>query len=113
MAKPTLPPDSELDPTYRHTRREALIILLVWAVCLTWTVGYSTTHGYAPPDGPIAMVLGMPAWVFWGVLTPWTTATVFTAAFALLVIKQDDLGDEEDTREGGEADDHAEAPGLD
>lgn len=96
MADPSSahPSNDELDPVYRHTRAEAVIILIVWAACLVWTVGYCTTHGYAEPDGPIDTVLGMPAWIFWGVLTPWATATVFSIVFALCFIKDDDLGED-------------------
>lgn len=83
--------DPPFDPTFLNARREAGLILCAWAVCLLWTVGYSALAGYKPPSDPITLVLGMPSWVFWGVLAPWVAATLFSIWFGLAYIADDDL----------------------
>ena len=37
-------------------------------------------------------ILGMPSWVFWGVLVPWLVCAVFTFWFAGFFMADDDLG---------------------
>jgi hypothetical protein len=90
--------DSELeppryDPVYLHARREAVEILLAWAVSLVWSVGYCSLRGYEN-DAPVEMVLGIPAWVFWGIVAPWIAASVFTFYYSLVRMKSDPLGGE-------------------
>jgi hypothetical protein len=41
-------------------------------------------------------VLGLPSWVFWGVLTPWLAASLASIVFAHRVMVLDDLGEDED-----------------
>ncbi len=98
----TAPNTPRFDPTFLHTRREAWLILAAWLVCLVWTVGYSAVAGYGSPTEEIPITLGMPSWVFWGVLVPWGTATVFSVWFGLFYMADDDLG-ETDDGEGGYA----------
>ena len=78
------------DPVYLHARREAVEILLAWAISLGWSVGYCSLHGYSD-DAPLAMVLGIPSWVFWGVGVPWVVASVFTCYYSLVHMKNDSL----------------------
>ncbi len=75
------------DPEFLRARREAWFILLAWAVCMVWTVGYAGFFGYNQPAGDVERVLGWPAWVFWGVAVPWGAATAFSIAFALRGMK--------------------------
>ena len=86
--------DDELDPVVVHSRREAIVILVLWAVCLAWTVGYSYLTGYHV-DGPVSITLGMPTWVFKGVFVPWIAATIVSVVYALWFIADDDLGEHE------------------
>ena len=52
----------QLDTVVVHARREALVILVAFAVCLVWSIGWSYLAGYGEPvDGRLATVLGMPA----------------------------------------------------
>jgi hypothetical protein len=81
------------DPLYLNSRREALLILVAWAVCLMWTVTYCYCFGYYVAGEAIVMTLGMPSWVFWGVLVPWFLATVFSIWFGLCYMADDDLGE--------------------
>lgn len=80
------------DPVFRNARREGAIALAVWAACLIWGVGFCAISGYDPPEGAVPTVLGMPRWIFIGVLVPWFVATVFTLVYSLRIMKDDDLG---------------------
>ena len=92
MAKPDASPEAaRFDPFFLNARREAVIILIAWAVCLIWTVGYSALAGYDVAPDQVSVILGMPGWVFWGVLVPWMAATVFSVWFSLVYIADDDL----------------------
>jgi len=88
---PPSPTEPVFDPTFLNARREAGLILCAWAACLLWTVGYSALAGYRTPSDPIPLVLGMPGWVFWGVLVPWLAATLFSIWFGLSFIADDAL----------------------
>ncbi len=95
----------------RNARREAVIVLCVWAVFIAWVVGYSWLRGYErPPDGALVeaglaaprddsnfrTVLGIPDWVFHGIALPWLIAVVFTLFFGMRTLRDDDLGEERD-----------------
>lgn len=86
----------ELDPLYLNARREAWWILLAWAVCLVWTVGYCALFGYEIDVATMNLVLGMPSWVFWGVFIPWMTATGFSIWFGLAYMRDDVLPEKRD-----------------
>lgn len=77
----------------RSSRREMRIALIFWAVCAAWTIGYAKLFAYRLPEEgeSIALVLGMPSWVFWGIILPWTLATLFTIGFALFSMKDHEL----------------------
>ncbi len=94
--------ETPFDPTFVNARREAGWILVAWAVCLIWTVGYCALWAYDVPPDQIGIILGMPSWVFWGVLVPWIAATLFSIWFGLVYMADDDLG-ETDDGEGGHA----------
>jgi hypothetical protein len=102
----------------RNARREALIVLAVWAACLLWVVGFSYLRGYQhPPEHPLveagiarardaadfSSVAGIPDWLFAGVALPWLIATLFTIVFGMRILRDDDLGEEreEGTGDGG------------
>lgn len=86
------PDEPHWDPVYLHARREALVILLVWAVCLVWAVGGSVWLGYERGPGEIATVLGIPRWVMLAIALPWLLANVFAAWFCFRFMADDDLG---------------------
>ena len=103
MAKPDVSSEAaRFDSFFLNARREAIIILIAWAACLIWTVGYSALAGYDVSSDQVSVILGMPGWVFWGVLVPWIAATVFSVWFSLAYIADDDLGhlDEEEAPHG-------------
>ena len=78
------------DPVYTNSRREAVIVLIVWVLSLIWTVGYCGLAGYGDPE-QVKITLGLPAWILYGVAAPWMVATLFTIVFAFRFIADDDL----------------------
>lgn len=82
-----------LDPVFLHARREAGEILLAWLAALLWSVGYCSFRGYGQTD-PLQTVLGIPAWVFWGIAVPWAASAIFTFYFSLVRMKDDPLGEQ-------------------
>ena len=95
-----------LDPLVLHARRETLVILAAFVVCMVWSIGCCYSLGYLAPDGgPVAKVLGMPSWVFWGVAVPWAAADLFAVWFCFFFMVDDPLGEVQDEaiQEDGDA----------
>ena len=101
----------QTDPVLRHARREALIIFAIWASSALYCCLYSYFFGYIRPGhelGPedVRPVLGVPSWVFWGILVPWGVFAIVAFWFAGFRMADDDLGSdhaaelERDIREG-------------
>lgn len=102
----------DTDPVVRNARREAIIIGLAWVACTVYSCVYSYLYGYITPEHPLGAedlhpILGMPSWVFWGIMAPWAACAVFIFWFAGFYMTDDDLGSdhatelESDVREGG------------
>ena len=90
----TVPPMG--DPEARHLRqclREAGVVLILWLAGLAWTLVVVIGWGYVPvderPELPV-LVLGMPAWVVWGLFVPWFLEIAAAWWFALRVLADDD-----------------------
>lgn len=66
----------------RHSRREAMITLVVWAVATLYSVGYCYTFGHGRSAESLTFIWGFPDWVFVGILVPWTACTVFSIWFS-------------------------------
>lgn len=126
----TLPEDAkwEEDPVYRNSRREACLILGLWATCFAYTLTFCYLFGYTShePDpsatgpsiaatvGPLEdynrepesvtypFGLGIPDWVFWGVGVPWLVCVVLSFFYGLVLFAEDDLGGESQVTEGKE-----------
>lgn len=88
-------------PVFLNARREALITIFVWIVGLVWTVGYCLLTGYDVPADQMKVTLGIPNWIFWGILVPWILVILFTIWFGLFYIADDKLaqGQDESYRE--------------
>lgn len=84
--------ESRRDSFVRTARREALIVLATFVGALVWTVGYSVAHGYGRDPREITLVLGIPDWIFWGVLTPWGASYLFSSWFCVFYMADADLG---------------------
>ncbi len=96
------------DPLVGSARRELVVVLVFAVVFALWSVGFGAAFGYDKPaeGAAIRLVMGMPWWVFWGVIAPWGVASLFTLWFALFFMKDHDLSrdvkDEAANVEGGE-----------
>lgn len=114
----------------RNARREATMIMTLWLGCMIYTGVFCYTHGYlnhaphAAPTGPslgeivgpleqynrepdtliFPFSLGIPDWVFWGVVVPWLFCIVVTFWFCLVFFTEDDLCDDSGSPDAGEPD---------
>jgi len=90
-------PDSpEWDPVYLHAKRETGVIIglfllfFSYSITLCWFLGYpsGTEVGQTPK-----LILGMPAWVFWGIFVPWIVVDVVAYWFCFHFMVDDPLDD--------------------
>ena len=107
----------EDDVVYRNSRREAIVILALWTCCLVYTCTYCYLFGYLSHEphpistgpalgqivGPLEsfdrvpttlatpLGLGIPDWVFYGILIPWLLCIAATFWFCLYYYAEDDL----------------------
>jgi hypothetical protein len=86
--------------------------MLVWAAATAYCCIYCYFFGYIRPDRPLGVedihpILGIPSWIFWGVLAPWAVCALISFWFAIFSMADDDLGAdhtpelERDIREAG------------
>ncbi|MGB0582563.1 MAG: DUF997 family protein [Limisphaerales bacterium] len=83
----------KLDPVYLNARRETIFVIVTWCVFCLWVVGYSVNNGYDLDPTQLKTVMGMPAWIFWGVALPWLMANVVAIYFGLKFMADDPLED--------------------
>lgn len=85
----------EWDPVYLHSRREAILIFIVWLLGLLWAVPFCYFQGYVGNVDPqnVPLILGMPSWLFWGIAVPWVVADLFTVWLCFFYMEDDDLGE--------------------
>ena len=93
---------TSLEPTrvFLNSRREAVVIFAAWFVALCWSVPYCYINGYSQQIDPetLSTVMGVPAWLFNGIVLPWIVADLFTTWICFFYMKDDKLessGDEE------------------
>lgn len=79
----------------KSSRRESLFVAGMWILTCGYTVIYAGLNAYRPVE-PVPLVFGMPAWVFWGVIAPWSVTTVVTLAYATWGIENSPLDEEPD-----------------
>jgi hypothetical protein len=84
----------------KHARREGLLLMIVWASALVWSVGYAAVFGYGRAPESIRLILGMPDWVFWSVVFPWGLSLLFSLWFCFFYMADDDLGEDRDEGAG-------------
>lgn len=80
----------ERDPILKHGRREAAVAIALWLAAMIYTVGYCTLFGYDTQAATV-YVLGIPSWVAWGILAPWTISLAASAWFAFVFMTDDSL----------------------
>lgn len=81
------------DPADRSLERahlETVIMVAIFFVCLLWTLGYCGLAGYGEKADPESTTLGMPTWIFVGVLVPWVLASIATVVFSLRFMTDDE-----------------------
>lgn len=80
------------DPVLKSSRREAIVVFLIWLVACVYTVGYCYRFGYHREPDSLRYVAGLPDWVFWGILVPWTLCSLTSFWVSNFLIADDDLG---------------------
>lgn len=81
------------DPVLVSSRREAIIVFLIWVVACTYVLGYCYAFGYNRDPKTLTFVLGIPDWVFYGIVIPWSVCTLLSFWVANFLIADDDLGE--------------------
>jgi hypothetical protein len=88
---------SQIDPVVRTARREALIVFGIWLTALVYSVSTCYVLGYNRPVSEWTdpkLVLGFPEWVFWGIVVPWVSCSVISWVFAVVFVRDGELGEE-------------------
>jgi hypothetical protein len=88
------------DPVLSSSRREALVVLVVWLAAMSYTVGYCVWRGYGRDWETVSFVLGFPDWVFWGIVCPWLAAVAISWWFANRLMSDEPLSDENSAHGG-------------
>lgn len=91
-SRPRPPSPAELDdPVYRHTRREALLILGLWITAMVYTLTVCYVWGYGRDPATLTHVWGIPDWVFYGIFVPWAVCDLVTIFYCFFFAAEDDL----------------------
>jgi len=85
---------SRPDPLVASSKREALFAAALWLAATVYSVGYCAWFGYDLASDELKFVLGIPDWVFWGIVVPWTACTVVSIWFAMCIMRDEPLGAE-------------------
>lgn len=84
------------DPVLVNARRELLVIVVLFVVFCVWSLAVCYFWGYVPAgqEPPeVSITLGMPSWVFWGIVAPWLAVDVVAVWFCFIYMANDDLGE--------------------
>jgi len=76
------------------SRREALFTAAVWVGACVYTCTFAYFFAYRQAPQP-ELILGMPSWVFWGILAPWAACLALTIWAALRGLRDEELGEED------------------
>jgi hypothetical protein len=95
-----MPPPRD-DPVLVSARREALVVFVIWVAAMSYTVTYCYQHGYHRSLESLTFVMGIPDWIFWGIVTPWSICVLASWAFSYLLMTDADLGEENEESEEG------------
>ena len=86
--------DKHDDSVLISSRREALLVLLIWLAAMSYTVGYCVWRGYGRDWETVSFVLGFPDWVFWGIVCPWLACVGVSCWFAYSFMCDESLGED-------------------
>ena len=91
------------DSVVQTARREALVVVGLWLTALAYSITTCYWLGYNRPVSELKLVFGFPEWVFWGIVVPWLVCAAISWAFAMMFVRDGDLGEElpEETDELG------------
>src|SRR5579885_2370280 len=64
------------DPVVRTARREAWASLALWLAAMSYSLACCYFFGYRHDPATLRVFWGVPEWVLWGVLAPWTVCTI-------------------------------------
>lgn len=81
------------DPVLRSARREAVAAALLFAAAFAYTITFCALRGYDRAPESLTFVLGIPDWVFWGILAPWMVCVAISFIFAFRFMKDETLDD--------------------
>lgn len=70
-------------------------MLATWVVFLVWTLSYNASYAFDVAASTVEPIMGMPRWVFFGILVPWMVGLVLTFWFATYFMKDTQLVDVE------------------
>lgn len=94
-------PEPREDPLLRSARREALVTAALSLAALVYTIAYAAWFGYGRSAESLTFVLGVPDWVFWGVLVPWGVYVAISWWFSYWFVEDDVLERAEPTPTDG------------
>jgi hypothetical protein len=93
---PTEERNRQLGESFRQSRREMFVILVAWLVFAAWTGLVCGIGSRLDLEEPMRMTMGMPSWVFFGVVVPWLAACLFTFWLAGRFMKDTELDPDRD-----------------
>ncbi|MEK9864120.1 MAG: DUF997 family protein [Verrucomicrobiota bacterium] len=80
------------DLVYEHSKREIWGILILWGCFALWVMTATAQLGYHNQETVhLELVMGFPAWVFWGIALPWLVANVAIILFVCWFMADDSL----------------------
>lgn len=83
------------DVVFVQSRKELIVILIIWLVFAVWVVGASGLLGYEASEGEVAVTWGIPTWVFWSIGVPWVVANGVIGWFCFGFMRDQSLEDDE------------------
>lgn len=92
-------PSPNEDPVVRSSRREAIVIGLIWLAALTFSVTYCSVHGYQRAPETLTLVWGVPDWCFWGIVVPWALCVGLSWLLAHFFMRDEELGEEREDQD--------------
>lgn len=83
--------NKRLGESFRQSSRETVVIVIGWLVFLIWTATVCSLGWDGENEKEVVTVMGLPRWVFFGVVLPWIAACGFTFWFTMFFMEDTDL----------------------
>lgn len=91
--------DARLAQSCQQSRRELWFMLGAWVFFCAWVLIAAAFSAYRIEGREAPLVLGLPAWVVWGIMLPWVSALVVTLWFAGWGMRDTPLDQDADSEE--------------